>query len=163
MSVEFRTRRRVEWADTDRAGIVHFARFFVFMEAAEHAFWRSLGLSVHSECDGNIISWPRLIAECEYFRPVSFEDVLDIHVHLEKQGEKSLSFRFEFHCDGEQIAQGRLKIACCVCNPGEAIRAIPIPDFITTRLASTVSSAEPSSPKSRKLAAHDSTELAEVP
>ena len=116
------------------------------MEAAEHAFWRSLGLSVHSECDGDIISWPRLTAECEYFRPVSFEDVLDIHVHLEKQGEKSLSFRFDFHCDGEQIAQGRLKIACCVCNPGEAIRAIPIPDFIT-----------------RKLAAHDSTELAEVP
>ena len=94
MSVEFRTCRRVEWADTDQAGIVHFARFFVFMEAAEHTFWRSLGLSVHSQCDGDIISWPRLTAECEYFRPVSFEDVLDIHVHLEKQGEKSLSFRF---------------------------------------------------------------------
>ena len=154
MSVEFHTRRRVEWADTDQAGIVHFARFFFFMEAAEHAFWRSLDLSVHSERDGDIISWPRLAAECEYFRPVSFEDVLDILVLLEKQGEKSLSFRFDFHCGGEQIAQGRLKVACCVCNPGEAIRAIPIPNFITTRL---------SSPKSRKLAAHDSTERAEVP
>ena len=135
MPGKFRTRRRVEWADTDQAGIVHFARFFVFMEAAEHAFWRSLGLSVHSQRDGDIISWPRLTAECEYFRPVAFEDVLDIHVHLEKQGEKSLSFRFDFHCGGEHIAQGRLKIACCVCNPGEAIRAIPIPDFITRKLA----------------------------
>ena len=94
-----------------------------------------MGLSVHSQRDGDIISWPRLVAECEYFRPVAFEDVLDIHVHLDKQGEKSLSFRFDFHCGDEQIAQGRLKIACCVCNPGEAIRAIPIPDFITRKLA----------------------------
>ncbi len=135
MSGEFHTCRRVEWADTDQAGIVHFARFFVFMEAAEHAFWRSLGLSVHSQRDGDIISWPRLVAECEYLHPVSFEDVLDIHVHLEKQGEKSLSFCFDFHCGGKQIAQGRLKVACCICNPGEAIRAIPIPDFITRKLA----------------------------
>lgn len=142
MSVEFCTRRRVEWADTDQAGIVHFARFFVFMEAAEHAFWRSRGLSVHSQRNGDTISWPRLTAECEYFRPVAFEDVLDIHVHLERRGEKSLSLRFDFHCGGEQIAQGRLKIACCVCNPGEPIRAIPIPDFIATQLGATHGSAE---------------------
>jgi len=143
VSVDFRTRRRVEWADTDQAGIVHFARFFVFMEAAEHAFWRSLGLSVHSQRDNDIISWPRLVAECQYFRPISFEDVLDIHVHLEKHSEKSLRFRFDFHCNGQQIAQGRLKIACCVCNPGEGIRAIPIPDFIAARLSVA---AEPSTP-----------------
>ena len=135
MSPAFCTRRRVEWADTDSAGIVHFARFFVFMEAVEHTFWRSLGLSVHSRRNGDIISWPRLAAQCEYFRPVAFEDVLDIELHLEKQGEKSLGFRFDFHCAGKHIAQGRLKVACCVCNPGEAIRAIPIPDCIIRKLA----------------------------
>lgn len=135
MSAAFCTRRRVEWADTDQAGIVHFARFFVFMEAAEHAFWRSLGLSVHREHDGDLISWPRLVAECEYFRPVAFEDILDIELYLEKQGEKSLCFRFDFHCDGEPIARGRLKVACCVCNPGERIRAIPIPACIARKLA----------------------------
>lgn len=134
MPLEFRTRRRVEWADTDKAGIVHFARFFVFMETAEHEFWRALGLSVHTEHDGDIISWPRLTAHCEYFRPVSFEDLLDIHLQIEKQGEKSLSYRCDFHCDGAHIAQGRLKVACCLCNPGEKIRAIPIPAFIADTL-----------------------------
>ena len=52
MPCEYRTRRRIEFVDTDMAGIVHFARFFVFMEAAEHEFLRSLGLSVHLEHDG---------------------------------------------------------------------------------------------------------------
>lgn len=134
MPAAFCTRRRVEWADTDQAGIVHFARFFVFMEEAEHAFWRSLDLSVHSERDGDLISWPRLAAECEYFCPVAFEDVLDIELSLEKQSEKSLRFRFDFHGNGESIAQGRLTVVCCVCNPGERIRAIPIPDCIARKL-----------------------------
>ena len=135
MPSEFHTHRLVQWADTDKAGIVHFARFFVFMEQTEHEFWRSLGLSVHLKRDGDIISWPRLKTDCEYFRPVSFEDRLDIHLQIEKQGGKSLSYRFDFHHEGEAVAAGRLKAACCICNPGEKIRAVPIPDFITEHLS----------------------------
>ena len=134
MTAAFRTRRRVEWADTDKAGIVHFARFFVFIETAEHEFWRSLGLSVHTEIDGDIISWPRLTAECEYMHPVSFEDELDIHLQIAKIGEKSLSYTCDFQCASEPIARGRLKIACCVCNPGKKIRAVAIPASIATKL-----------------------------
>jgi len=40
---EHTVRRRIEWADTDMAGIVHFARFLVFMETAEHRFREALG------------------------------------------------------------------------------------------------------------------------
>ena len=43
---EFQTRRKIEFSDTDMAGIVHFSRFFIFMETAEHEFLRSLGTSV---------------------------------------------------------------------------------------------------------------------
>jgi acyl-CoA thioester hydrolase len=38
MASEFHATRRIEFPDTDMAGIVHFSRFFVFMEAAEHEF-----------------------------------------------------------------------------------------------------------------------------
>ena len=39
----FTTTRRVEFGDTDMAGIMHFANFFRFMERTEHAFLRTLG------------------------------------------------------------------------------------------------------------------------
>ena len=39
----FITHRRVEFSDTDMAGIVHFANFYRYMEQAEHDFFRSLG------------------------------------------------------------------------------------------------------------------------
>ncbi|MEM9828477.1 MAG: thioesterase family protein [Planctomycetota bacterium] len=42
----FRVRRRVEFRDTDAAGIVHFSAFFPMLEAAEHEFLRNRGISV---------------------------------------------------------------------------------------------------------------------
>jgi len=61
MSYEHKIVRDVEFSDTDMAGIMHFANFFKFMEAAEHAFFRSLGLSIHTD-DPNEVSWPRVHA-----------------------------------------------------------------------------------------------------
>src|SRR3984893_8862096 len=49
MSEPYRTTRRVEFRDTDAAGIAHFSAFFFYMESVEHEFLRSLGLSVVSE------------------------------------------------------------------------------------------------------------------
>ena len=46
MGKVFKTRRRVEFRDTDMAGIVHFSVFFAYMEQAEHELLRSLGLGV---------------------------------------------------------------------------------------------------------------------
>ena len=70
----FQTQRRVEFRDTDAAGIVHFSVFFAYMEEAEHEFLRSIGLGVMMEIDGARISWPRVKAECNYRNAVRFEE-----------------------------------------------------------------------------------------
>ena len=40
MPCEFKVVRRVEFSETDMAGIVHYSNFFRYMEAAEHGFFR---------------------------------------------------------------------------------------------------------------------------
>lgn len=134
MPDHYHAKRHIEFADTDMAGIAHFSRFFVFMEAAEHEFWRSLGLSVHLERDGDVVSWPRMSASCDYRRAVKFEDELHIHLQIERRGSKTLTYRFDFFKSDELIARGQLKTICCICNPGEPIRSIPIPDFISEKI-----------------------------
>ena len=59
---EHRTRRRIEFSDTDAGGIAHFARFFVFMETAEHELLRELGIDPGASRreDGRLIGWPRV-------------------------------------------------------------------------------------------------------
>src|SRR5476649_2925581 len=104
----FHTTRRIEFGDTDMAGIVHFANFFRFMEAAETEFLRSLGLSVSWREEQRRFGFPRVSAACDYSKPARFEDVLDIAVTLEKIGTKSLTYRFDFSKNGEAIAVGRI-------------------------------------------------------
>ena len=134
MPYEYHTKRRIEFSDTDMAGIVHFSRFFIFMESAEHEFLRSLGTSVTTKRNGDIISWPRIEASCEYLNPAKFEDELSIQLTVQKKGEKSLSYQFVFTKHDVEIARGKLSAVCCICNPGEKVRAIPIPDFIAYRI-----------------------------
>ena len=134
MSTEYQTKRKIEFADTDMAGIVHFTRFFVFMESAEHEFLRSLGTSVATEWNGNKIGWPRLAASCEYLNPLRFEDEVDIHLRVSKKGTKSLTYQFRFTHQGTDVARGEITTVCCITNPGEKLRAIPIPDFIADQI-----------------------------
>ena len=87
MPAVFRTTRLIEFGDTDMAGIVHFANFFRYMEAAEHAFLAgSRGLSVVLEYEGEKYGLPRVSASCDYLRPARFAEVLTITVAVEKVG-----------------------------------------------------------------------------
>ncbi len=52
MANVFHSRRRVEFVDTDMAGIVHFSNFFRWMESAEVDFLHARGLSVKVPWEG---------------------------------------------------------------------------------------------------------------
>ena len=137
MPTEFLTKRKIEFSDTDMAGIVHFSRFFIFMETAEHEFLRSLGTSVVSEWNGDKIGWPRIVASCEYLSPLRYEDEVNIKLSVTNIGTKSLTYQFHFTLEGKDIARGQLTTVCCITNPGEKIRAIPIPEFIVSQITTS--------------------------
>ena len=131
---EFKTRRRIEFSDTDMGGIAHFSRFFVFMETAEHELLNAIGTSVHVMVDGDAIGWPRVSATCEYLSPARFGDVLDIHVKVLRKGSKSMTYGFEISHGERAVARGKITSVCCVLNDPNGVRAIPIPAFIADRL-----------------------------
>lgn len=131
---EFVTRRKIEFADTDMGGIVHFSRYFVFMETAEHEFLNALGTSVTTEQDGQRIGWPRVAASCEYKAPARFGDLLDIHVVVRRKGRSSMTYEFSFRREGVQIATGNMTSVCCVLEPEEDLRPIAIPAFIADQI-----------------------------
>ena len=128
--------RRVEFADTDTAGIMHFSNFFRFMEVAEHAFYRSLGFSVHEfrpTPDGPKIGWPRVHASCDFRRPLAFEDEARIELLVERIGTKSISYRFrcwkgEPGQESELCALGRFTVVCVQLDaPDGRMKGLEIP------------------------------------
>lgn len=134
MTAGFVHRRRVEFRDTDAAGIAHFSVFFVWMEQAEHAALRHLGMSVVAQNGADTVSWPRVSAHCDYRSPAYFEEEVEIHVTLERLGTKSVTYRFEFLSDGRSIATGTLTAVCCQMHGSGEMSAIAIPSEIAERL-----------------------------
>lgn len=129
MASQFVTQRRVEFSDTDMAGIIHFSSYYRYMEEAEHQYFRSLGLSVMQKRDANtLIGWPRVSSACTYEAPARFEDVLEIRVDVERKGVKSLTMKYGFWNGQQRVAHGRMKIACCICRHDAPLESIPIPE-----------------------------------
>ena len=119
------------------AGIVHFSNFFRMMEDVEHAFFRSVGLSVSMQHDEKHIGWPRVSAKCDYLGPISFEDEVELKFSVVRLGEKSLTYEVEFNCRGRRVAVGTATSVCCEIQPGGAMSGIPIPPAIRAKLEPT--------------------------
>jgi len=123
MSASFPYHRRIQFAETDMAGIVHFSRYFRFMEEAEHALWRAAGLSIAEPTHG----WPRVAAAFDYKRPLRFEDEFDIHIAVDLLTTRSIRYACRIECRGEVVAEGSMTIVCVERTADQTMRAVPIP------------------------------------
>lgn len=131
----FQAQRRVEFRDTDAAGIVHFSAFFPMMESVEHEFLRSIGVAVMPpHDDANRLSWPRISVACDFHGPARFEDLLSFAIHIERIGESSVTYRFEIACESNRVATGKIVVVCCHVAEGGKLRKVSIPDEIRSRL-----------------------------
>lgn len=141
MTSLFSTSRRVEFAETDMAGIVHFANFFRYLEEAEHEFFRSLGSGIlHQENDGTILSWPRVEAACRFESPAFYEDLLQIRLTELNIGRASLTMRWEIFREETRLCTGTLKTVFCRIEPGQQPIAEEIPPGIRGQLEAVAQS-----------------------
>ena len=139
MDSRFQHQRRVEFRDTDAAGIVHFSVFFNYMEEAEHALLRQLGLNVVMDDEDGIISFPRVSASCDYCAPLTFGDIVSIDVSIAKIGQSSIKYHFGFTVDEKEVATGKVTAVCCRLTTDNRPQALAIPESIRQRLQSYAS------------------------
>jgi YbgC/YbaW family acyl-CoA thioester hydrolase len=130
---EHRLRRRVQFHETDLAGVVHFSRYFLYLEEAEHALWRAAGLSIHPR-QGEV-GWPRVHASFDYHRALRFEEEFEAWIRIVAIDEKTISYVCTLSRGDTRIATGRLTIACATRQPDQPMRAASIPPEIRARFA----------------------------
>ena len=143
MTYEFKFNRRVEFSETDMAGIVHFSNYFRYMESAEHAFFRSLGLSVHTDSGESMEGWARVSAACDYFAPLRYPDIFEIRLLVAEKGGRSLTYIGEVYKEGveQPVARARWTVVRIERAPGNtAMRSIDIPKDVASLI--TVAPAE---------------------
>jgi YbgC/YbaW family acyl-CoA thioester hydrolase len=135
MPPQFTYTRRVQFSDTDMAGIVHFANFYRFMEEAEHEMFRSLGLKiVEDEPDGSVVGWPRVRCSCSFEAPAYYDDLVEVDVTISRVGAKSLTMSFVFRRGQTRLATGDLKTVFCRFQGAGEFESIEIPASAAAKL-----------------------------
>ena len=132
MPARFSYPRRVQFHETDLAGIAHFSWYVRYMEEAEHALWRSLGMSiVPNEGD---VRFPRVSVSCDFKAPLSFEDEFEVVIEVDTIGRRSIRYVCTLTKGEHVVATGSMTSACVVKGEDGQLRAVEIPDRISDRL-----------------------------
>jgi acyl-CoA thioesterase FadM len=113
-------RRRVEFADTDAAGVAHFSRLLAMVEEAEHGFFRERGIPILTADS----AWPVVKSEVDFCGACRFGEEIEIRLGDFHPGKSSLAYAFEGAIDGRKVFSG--KMTKCHISPATG-RSAEIP------------------------------------
>ena len=95
--------RRIEWMDTDAAGIWHYSTAIRFVEAAETELHRELGI-----IDRTFGHTPRAHVEFDFHRTVRFDDLIATTLAVSRVGTTSVTYSVTMTCHGDPVASGQV-------------------------------------------------------
>ena len=130
MAHSYTMTRRVTFAETDMAGILHFSNYFRYMEEVEHAFFRSLGFRVHLCERSGAWGWARRNASCDYQKPLRYEDDVELQLLVKEKRSKALIYQVRFVRGGDEVARGEVTAVCVAKTEDGQLRAAQIPPTV---------------------------------
>jgi 4-hydroxybenzoyl-CoA thioesterase len=97
---------RVRWGDTDAAGIVFYPNFYKWMDEATHEFFAAIGLPTSILYVEQQIATPLLEANCQFKRPLLFEDDVIVRSTVVELHQKVFKISHRFFKDEQIVAEG---------------------------------------------------------
>jgi acyl-CoA thioester hydrolase len=113
---------RVIFGDTDQMGVVYYANYLRYFEAARAAYWRSLGRS-YKDLEAWGVALPVVEAHCFYRRAAHYEDLLSVEVGVTELRGASLRFGYQIFRGEQLITDGNTRHA--VIGPDGRPRMLP--------------------------------------
>jgi len=139
MPYEHTSTRRIEFSETDMAGLVHFSNFFRYMETAERDFFEAAGVDLIRTLPGELVGWPRARAECKFSGPVRFGDTIDIHLAVKAVKDRAIDYQFRLFRREPggaraQVAKGHLTTVLTELGPEGELRSVELPPEVRERI-----------------------------
>ena len=96
--IQFEYRTKVYYKDVDQMGIVYYARYYEYFEAARTELLKSLGIRVTViENEGYLL--PVITSHCDYKVGANFEDTLLVNTIIKELPKPRLRIEYEVHRD----------------------------------------------------------------
>lgn len=132
--MRFSVQEYVRWEDIDAAGIINYQAYLRFFGLAEVELFRSCGLSYRTLFDELGIWLPRVHVECDFFHPVTLDELLVVEAYFGKIGRSSIHLNFEVHRKekpGLVVATG--KYVLVAVKKGQ-LRPVAVPSVVREKL-----------------------------
>jgi YbgC/YbaW family acyl-CoA thioester hydrolase len=137
--MRFSVQEYVRWEDIDAAGIINYQAYLRFFGLAEVELFRHCGLSYRTLFDDLGVWLPRAHVECDFFHPVTLDELLVVDAYFGKIGTSSIHLNFEVRRkDKADVIVATGKYILVAVKRGE-FRPIPVPDSVREKLAPYVS------------------------
>ena len=130
----FVMQRRVEFMDTDMAGIVHFTAYFRYMETAEHELFRQLGLAAATQDSERGLGWPRVTCGFDFKAALRFPETFEVHLGVTQISRRSIRYAVEIIRDQALVARGHSTSVCCTIDRAGHMQAIDVPTDVANKL-----------------------------
>ncbi|MEN8662304.1 MAG: acyl-CoA thioesterase, partial [Lentimonas sp.] len=140
MLFEHTSTRRIEFSETDMAGLVHFSNFFRYMETAERDFFEAAGVDLINTKPGEVVGWPRARAECKFSAPLRFGDTIDIHIAVKSMKDRSIDYQFRIlrrNPDGSrtQAGKGHMTTILTELTSSGVLRSIELTEAVRSHIS----------------------------
>ena len=106
------TQIRVIYGDTDQMGVVYYANYLRYFEAARNEFIRAKGLRYRDFERELRLMLPVVEAGVQYQRPARYDDLLTIEIAITEVKRASARFGYRVLRDGELLVTGHSVHAC---------------------------------------------------
>ena len=122
----------MQFDDCDPAGIVFFANYLRWMDAASHHYFVQCGLPRWRDMEAlpGCVGAPMLELHAKYHNPSTFGDTLDVHTTVEQWQRKVFVHTHRIVRDDVLICEGRETRALCVKDDAGKIKAVTVPEFV---------------------------------
>ena len=141
--MRFQVREYVRWEDIDAAGIINYQAYLRFFGLAEVELFRSCGLSYKTLFDEVGVWLPRVHVECDFFIPVTLDELLVVEAYFGRIGTSSIHLHFEVTRSthpGVVVATGTYILV--TVRKGE-LASVPVPEELRRKLEPYVENRNP--------------------
>ena len=132
--MRFSVQEYVRWEDIDAAGIINYQAYLRFFGLAEVELFRSCGLSYRTLFEDLGIWLPRVHVECDFFHPVTLDELLVVEAFFGKIGRSSIHLNFEVHRkENSDVIVATGKYVLVTVKKGQ-LAPTPVPNMLREKL-----------------------------
>ena len=108
--IQYETRFRVRYAETDQMGVVYYANYLVWMELGRVEYCRAVGIRYRDMEENDGILLAVADAHCRYARPARYDEEITAKTWISMAHRRMVEFGYEFRNEaGHLLATGETK------------------------------------------------------